>query len=135
VDEKGMLLRVTERLRVENRPGGPAFTEDEGQSYTALHPDTTVSMNLFGFQYSILGELGIRFAGFLEEGIRSNPLKCEYLLPRVTDRLVQEGRASLKVLSSLDSWYGVTYRQDLPAVRTALARMQREGKYPSKLWE
>ena len=134
VDERGMLIRVTERLRIEKRPKGPVFTEDGGITYTPLAPDTTASMNLFGYQHSFLDELAIRFWAFLKKDVPENPLKSEYLLPRVTDLLVEEGRASVQVLPTTDSWHGVTYQQDLPAMQAALAQMKRDGKYPKRLW-
>jgi len=134
VSADGMLIRVTERLRIEKRPEGPAYTEDEGATYVPLPPDTVVSMNLFGYQHSFLEELKARFAAFLTGDVPKNPLKSEYLLPRVTDQAVSEGRASLRVLQATDSWHGVTYSQDLPAMREAIKRMKLEGRYPARLW-
>ena len=133
--EDGKLVQVTERLRIEKMADGPAFTEDEGKTYTQLLPDTTVSMNFFGFQHSFLDALRDRFSDFLEKNVPGNPLKSEYLLPRVADQLVQEGKASISVLHSADSWHGITYRQDLPAMQKAVTEMRKAGKYPKYLWK
>ena len=43
--EKGKLTNITERKRIEKRDGGIYFTED-GETWTQLPPETTVSMNL-----------------------------------------------------------------------------------------
>ena len=64
-----------------------------------------------------------------------NPLKCEYFLPFVVDELLQEGKASVRVMTSDDRWYGVTYKEDKPMVTEALARLKNEGVYPEKLWD
>ena len=64
-----------------------------------------------------------------------NPLKGEYFLPSVVSRLIGEGKARVKVLTSPDKWYGVTYQQDKPVVVAALAAKTAEGLYPDGLWE
>ncbi len=84
-DEEGKLTGITERTRIEKHAAGPAYTEDDGETWTKLPEDTIVSMNMWGFTSSILQELNNRFARFLEENLRKNPLKCEYFLPFVVE--------------------------------------------------
>lgn len=134
VDANGFLQKVTERLRIEKRDGGIAFTEDGGASYEALAGDTIVSMNLFGYRHDFLQELEARFEAFLANDLPKNPLKAEYLLPRVTDTLIKEGAMHMRVLQSADSWHGVTYREDLPVIQAALESMRESGKYPRELF-
>ena len=83
----------------------------------------------------MLGELKNRFSKFLDENLEKNPLKCEYFLPFVVDELLNEGKATVKVLKSLDKWYGVTYKEDKPVVVAAIQAMKDQGLYPEKLWE
>ena len=64
-----------------------------------------------------------------------NPLKGEYFLPGVVDRLLHEGKADVKVLRSRDRWYGVTYKEDKESVVNALQSMKDKGEYPDKLWK
>ncbi|MDO5135399.1 MAG: sugar phosphate nucleotidyltransferase [Eubacteriales bacterium] len=134
-DQEGYLVDINERTHIEKRDGGAAYTEDGGASWQALPMDSTVSMNMWGFSASILKELKERFSGFLEENLKKNPLKCEYFLPFVVDELLKEKRASVKVLKSMDKWYGVTYKEDKPVVVAAIQRMKDEGLYPQGLWE
>ena len=54
VDEQDNLTSIAERLRIEKRDGGIAYTEDEGKTYTALDPDDTVSMNFWGYMPDFL---------------------------------------------------------------------------------
>lgn len=129
------LVSVTERTRIEKRGGGIAFSEDGGQTWTEMPAETVVSLNMWGFTKSILEEIRDGFAAFLDEGIKSNPMKCEYFLPAVVSRLVTEGKASVTVLESHDKWYGITYKEDKPMVVSALQRMKEEGIYPQHLWE
>ena len=130
----GTLHSVTERTRIETYAGGIHYTEDGGESWTDLPGDTPVSMNLWGFGKSFLEEADRRFAGWLDENLAKNPLKCEYFLPLVVTELLEEGKARVQLLHSADKWYGVTYREDKPVVVDAIARMTREGLYPEDLW-
>ena len=133
-NEAGELVRITERTRIEKRNGGIAYSEDDGASWTELPGDTLVSMNMWGFTRSILDEIKAGFPTFLEKGLVSNPMKCEYFLPAVVSTLLEEGRATVAVLASADKWYGVTYKEDKPVVVQAIKKMKAEGRYPEKLW-
>ena len=134
-NEAGKLTEITERVRIEKREDGPAYTEDEGSTWTGLAKDTVVSMNMWGFTRSILQEIHDRFASFLKASLPENPLKCEYFLPFVVDELIQEEKAEVTVLKSRDRWYGVTYKEDKPTVMKAIQALKDEGCYPQKLWE
>lgn len=129
------LVSVTERTRIEKRNGGIEYSEDDGQTWTAIDVDTLVSMNMWGFTRSILDEIQAGFPAFLEEGLKENPLKCEYFLPAVVSSLLEEGRAAVKVLESEDKWYGVTYKEDKPVVVSAVQSLKDDGLYPKKLWD
>lgn len=135
MNEQGELIAIHERTRIEKRDGGIAFTEDDGETWTFVPADTTVSMNMWGFTRSILDEIKAGFPAFLEEGLKTNPMKCEYFLPAVVSRLLGEDRAAAAVLKSADKWYGVTYKEDKPVVVEAINRMKEEGVYPEHLWE
>ncbi len=133
-DDKGFLTVVTERTRIEKYSGGIHFTED-GENWVDVPADTTVSMNMWGFMPSFLGEINARFSAFLDKALPENPLKCEYFLPIPIAQLIQEKKASVKVLTSPDRWFGVTYAADKPVVVAELRKMTDEGKYPAGLWE
>ena len=128
------LTRVTERTKIE-KGEPPRYTEDDGQTWTELPGDTIVSMNMWGFTRSFLDEAWVRFPAFLDKALAENPAKAEYFLPTVVSQLIDEDKARVKVLRSEDKWYGVTYREDKPAVVQAIADMTASGLYPEKLWE
>lgn len=134
-DENHKLTAIHERTRIEQHGDSPAYTEDDGATWTPLAPDTTVSMNMWGFTNSMLTELDNRFAAFLKEQVPSNPLKSEYFLPFVVDELLKEGKAEVTVLKSADRWYGVTYKEDKAMVVAALQALKDQGLYPEKVWE
>ena len=132
-NEEGYLTEITERTRIETYEGGIHFTED-GETWTDVAPETIVSMNMWGFMPSFLKEIDDRFSAYLDENLPKNPLKCEYFLPLPIAQVIQEGLATVKVLSSPDRWYGVTYAADKPVVVAALKRMTEQGMYPDGLW-
>lgn len=133
-DENGFLRGINERTHIEKRDGKAQYTED-GVHWEILPEESTVSMNMWGFTESVLPELENRFVAFLEEKAAENPLKAEYFLPEVVGALLEEEKATVRVLKSFDKWYGVTYKEDKPVVVEAIAGLKKKGLYPEKLWE
>lgn len=131
-DEAGFLTDIHERTHIEKRNGGAAYTEDDGATWHELPMDSTVSMNMWGFSKSIIKELEAGFQKFLKEELPKNPLKSEYFLPFAVDELLQQGKASVQVLTSSDKWYGVTYKDDKEMVVNAIAGLKKQGRYPEE---
>ena len=134
VSADGYLTNIVERLKIEKYEGGIHFTED-GETYEDLTADTLVSMNMFGFTPSLLTALAEGFPVFLEKEVPENPAKKEYLLPTIVNNMLHADKARLKVLSSADRWYGVTYAADKPMVVAALKEKTEAGLYPDGLWK
>ena len=131
-DDQGFLTGIVERTHIEKHGEQAAYTEDGGASFQEIAMDSTVSMNLWGFSNSILKELESGFQKFLQEELPQNPLKAEYFLPFAVDALLQQGKASVQVLTSQDKWYGVTYKEDKEMVVNAIAELKRQGLYPEE---
>ena len=132
--ENNMLTSVTERTKIFKKGADAEYTED-GEHFFPLPGDTIVSMNLWGFSAHMLDELWGRMPAFLTEAMQKNPLKCEYFLPFVVNEQMADGTASVRVLPCEESWYGVTYKEDLPNVKAAIGRLKQAGKYPERLWD
>ena len=130
----GKLTNITERTKIYKRGDDAAYTEDDGQTFTDIAGDTIVSMNLWGFSGSFIDQLWSRFPTFLDKNLPVNPLKCEYFLPFVVDEQIKDGSASVSVLPCEETWYGVTYREDLESVQQAIADMKVKGIYKEDLW-
>ena len=130
----GKLTNITERTKIYKRGEDAAFTEDDGQTFTDLPGSTIVSMNLWGFSAAFIDQLWARFPAFLDKNVPVNPLKCEYFLPFVVDEQIKDGSASVSVLPCEETWYGVTYREDLESVQNAIADMKAKGIYKEDLW-
>ena len=130
VDESGYLIRVTERVHIEKRGEGIAYTEDDGESWYPLDAAGRVSMNLWGFTEDFIGEIEQAFVRFLDETVPGNPLKAECYLPAVVSGMLEAQTADVQVLPTPDKWYGVTYKEDKPQVEAAIKRLKEEGLYP-----
>lgn len=135
MDEEGFLTDVTERTKIMGRGEEICYTEDDGETWTALPKDTLVSMNFWGFTSSMMNELEAGLVDFFDTKVAADPVKAEYYLPMAADRLVKEGKAKVKVLKTPDKWYGITYPEDKEDVKNALESMKDKGFYPDKLWK
>ena len=134
-DADGNLTVITERTQIETYEGGIHYTEDGGATWTDVSADTIVSMNMWGFMPSFLDEINNQFSAYLDEYLPKNPLKCEYYLALPITNIISSGKGTIKVLSSSDRWYGVTYAADKPVVVAALKGMTEAGLYPDGLWK
>ena len=132
--EDGVLTGITERTKIYKRGEDAAYTEDDGATFVDLPGDTIVSMNLWGFSANLLDTLWDRFPAFLDANLESNPKKCEYFLPFVVNDQLADKTASVRVLPCEETWYGVTYREDLESVVSAIADMKKAGIYKEDLW-
>lgn len=121
--ENGMLTSVVERTKIMDCK----FTEDDGETWTELAPDTLVSMNLWGFRADIFDYIERGFKNFLREKI--NVPKSEYYLPAIVSELIESGEKQVRVLSAEDKWYGVTYKEDKENVVAAIGDMIAKGYY------
>ena len=134
VAKDGYLQRIDERTKVQKNNGIIQFSDDDGASWTDIEPGTIVSMNYFGFTPSILKELEEKFPDDLREILEKNPLKGEFYIPIVTSELINEGKATVKVLPCNDKWLGVTYKEDRPVVVENIRKLTEDGVYPADLW-
>ena len=132
--QDGMLLDITERTKIFKRGQNAAYTED-GETFVPLSGDTQVSMNFWGFTPEILDEIWDAFPAFLAENLPVNPEKCEFYLPTFVGSRLAEGKVRVRVLPCMETWHGVTYKEDLDSVKSAIGQLKREGKYPARLWE
>ncbi|MCL2741045.1 MAG: nucleotidyltransferase [Oscillospiraceae bacterium] len=142
-DGDGMLMGIREINEIgrkgdrityaKARPGAGEAAGGGGETGLAeLDPATLVSMNAWGFTPAVFGSMLSGFGRFLNEGGRS--AAAEYYLPTAVGDLVDRGEATVRVYRSMDTWYGVTFKDDAAAVREGVRRMVAEGLYPESLW-
>lgn len=132
VSEDGILKDVTETYELRKN-GTFAEGRDEEGNTVKIPLSQNVSMNMWGLSPLFLEELERGFPAFLDS-LKEGDIKTEYLLPKIIDKLVQSGQARVRVLETQDKWFGVTYKEDKPAVAEAIRRLVEAGAYPEKLF-
>jgi len=133
-DADGYLSLIKEKYEIrwnENHDGVIYTEDDQTKSMELGHP---VSMNFWGFNPSVINKLNEVFKNEINEGLKNNPLKYEALLPNHIGQLVNEGKCKVKVLTSEDSWFGVTYKEDKPIVVAKIQALKDNGTYPDQLF-
>jgi hypothetical protein len=131
VDDQGYLTTLVERKRVEKVGQAGRYFDEKGGGIS-LRGDEVVSMNLMGFTPAVFPQLERHFARFLEAHVATPD--SELVIPTTVDQIVREGSARMRVLSSRDAWFGVTYANDKPEAVESLRRMVERGEYPSPIW-
>ncbi len=124
------LKEVVERTQI-GQEGRKVFHLDDAGERHPLKATTTVSMNMWGFTPRLFEQINGRFGVFLKA--KGAELKSEFLLPRVVDDAIARREASVKVLSTKDQWFGVTYPQDKERVKGEVAELVKKRLYPQAL--
>lgn len=128
MDKDNNLTQVVETKNIRKTAAG---AEADG---VELDLDALVSMNMWGLTPAFMQVLEQGFQEFFEKEVPANPLKAEYLIPTFIGELLAQGRISVKVLKTNDAWYGMTYKEDVPAVKESFAQMLAEGVYQADLF-
>lgn len=131
-DEDHNLVKLIEASIDRNSKGEIECVPVEGGETFVVDENKPVSMNLFVFNKDIISHLGEKFPLWLAK--HGNELKSEFLIPSVVSELVNEGKATLKVLFTDSVWFGVTYKEDKPAVVKAIKELVQNGVYKEGLY-
>lgn len=110
------------------------FIVINADDYYGKDVDSLVSMNMWGLTPDFLKTLEEGFKEFFEKEVPANPLKAEYLIPTFIGELLSEGKMSVKVLRTNDTWYGMTYKEDVVAVKESFSKMLENGTYKGELF-
>ena len=122
---------LTEVVETKNIVKTAAGAQTDGR---ALDVDALVSMNMWGLTPAFLAALDAGFVEFFRNEVPAAPLKAEYLIPTFIGEQLAEGKMSVKVLRTNDTWYGMTYKEDVAAVKESFRKMLDAGIYQSDLF-
>lgn len=127
------LVDVVERTKIERRDGKVQYIGDEGE-WIVTDDNTPVSMNVWGFTPDYFEYSEAYFKEFLSDKKNIENKKSEYFIPLMVNKLINDGTASVEVLDTTSSWFGVTYPEDRESVVTKIQSLVDESVYPSKLF-
>lgn len=128
--ENGLLKEIKERTKIKRELEGIFYLD--GDEKFELPENSVVSMNFWGFDNSIFPHLKDSFRRFLDE--KSDDPKAEFFIPIIVDELINSGEIKLKVMTSKDQWYGVTYKEDKETVMAVFAGFSDSGHYKVPVW-
>ena len=127
-DDQNNLTEVVETKNIVKTATG---AETDG---VAVDVNSLVSMNMWGLTPEFLDVLEDGFKEFFKKEVPGNPLKAEYLIPIFIGELLEQGKMSVKVLRTNDTWYGMTYHEDVAAVKDSFKKMLENGVYKADLF-
>ncbi len=127
----GLLTSLKETFKIFWRDGKVISELPDGEE--ELTGKELVSMNFFGFTPRAFESFNTYWEEFKASNIKE--MKAECLLPSGVAEMIEKKEGSVRVLSSSDKWFGMTYPEDKPTVMAALRKKIEEGYYPDKLWE
>ena len=134
-NDEGYLSNIKEIMNIKWNDAHDGVVYEDNGEYKPMAMGTPVSMNFWGFNPSTIRKLNKIFTDEIEEGIRNNPLKYEALLPNHVGEMIRNGECKVKVLTSNDSWFGVTYKEDKPVVVAKIQALKDNGTYPDILFK
>ncbi|MBM3432719.1 MAG: nucleotidyltransferase [Bacteroidetes bacterium] len=129
IDSFGKLVSVTERINIASRDG--KILVEDGLLPKELLPDTRVSMNFWCFDPAYFPLAQELFSVFLQT--QGQLEKSEFFIPLVADSFIQK-HGEIEVIPTEAHWFGVTYKEDAPAVQSSLNALIQQGEYPERLW-
>lgn len=128
MDAENNLTEITETKNIIKTANG---AEADGM---IIDTDSLVSMNMWGLTPDFLDILEDGFHKFFEKEVPVNPLKAEFLIPTFIGELLNQDKLSVKVLKSNDTWYGMTYKEDVASVKENFRQMLENGLYKADLF-
>lgn len=134
VNEQGNMTEIIERTKVyfKEIDGAKKIVFEEDGTETVLPDDSRASMNFWGFTPAVFDVSVELFKEFVEKN-HTNP-KSEFFIPLVADHLIQNNKATFKVIPTAEKWFGVTYKEDKPIVQESISELIENGTYPEQLW-
>lgn len=128
----GKLLSLDESL-IEKEENDIVKTSFKTNIKEKVNNNTLVSMNLMAFHYNFIKHIEEEFIPFLEKN-KNDMKSCEYLMPDVVTKQINDNIAQVKVLETDEKWYGITYKEDKEEVVKAINDMIDKGIYKENLW-
>ncbi len=131
VDTSGYLSKIVETKDII-QVNKTAVIRSESSREISL--ETPVSMNMWGLSPAFIKILETGFEQFLSE-LDDTDLTKEYLLPTIIGDLLEKKSLAVRVLTSKDKWFGVTYKEDKESVVESIRELIENGVYPQQLFK
>ena len=134
-DDDNNLTSIKEIMNIKWNDNHDGVLYEEDGEYKPMEMGSPVSMNFWGFNPTVYEKMNKIFTEELPEGLKTNPLKYEALLPNHVGAMIKKDMCKVKVLTSNDNWFGVTYKEDKPTVVAKIQSLKDDGTYPDVLFK
>lgn len=134
-DAEGKLTKVEECHNIVKEADGKCYGDNSvtGAVHQEFNPKAPVSMNMWGFTPDYFEKSAAIFEDFLKVNLME--LKKEFYIPFAIDKMINAGTASCEVLETPSHWFGVTFKEDRPAVVAKFQELADKGVYPTPLYK
>ncbi len=134
VSENGYLVKLIEStVKKENNILKVTPFNKKIPPFTANETET-VSMNMMILDSNIFEYIETK----LNEYFKNNKEELEnyeFLLPDILYDCIREEKFKCEVIKTDETWYGVTYKEDLENVRQSIKTLITNDIYPKNLWK
>ena len=128
-----MLISIEETFEIKYENDAITGLDSRGNR-RMLSPDNIASMNMIGFTPAIFPMLKDKFTKFLDDLKYKDPMRAEFLIPVAINELLSENLIDVEVVKTNANWFGITFKEDKPKVKSSINKLIENGSYPSSLW-
>ena len=133
INPKSNLVEVIERTKMAMQNGVVRYNIGTEEPLGTVDKNLSVSMNYWGFNPSIFSEIEKGLYDFIRQNV-NNPT-AEYYIPNIVSDMIASRKMDVRVISTDDNWFGVTYKQDKLIAVNAINNYISNGVYPKDLWD
>ena len=131
--ENGLLTGVRETKNIGRFADGSIRSTEQSEEGEILPTEAPVSMNFWGFTPWALEQMEEYMNAFLRD-LAADDCKSECLLPVMVGEMLPQGTLKVKALTTDESWFGMTYKEDRASTAAMLTKLTEEGMYPLQLF-
>ena len=131
--EGGKMTFVEETSKIGVAADGSIRSFDGSEEGRLLDAGSAVSMNLWGFTPWALEQMD-RYQDAFLRALAADDSKSECLLPTMVGDMIREGNLTVNAVTTDESWFGMTYKEDRATTAAMLKKLTDEGKYPETLF-
>lgn len=130
--KEGLLAGLEETKGIMRGENGEISGVYNGEA-RKVSEDAVASMNMWCFTEDYMTRLLEQFREFLEKVDESDIDSPEFLVPTAIDCLIREGKCTVRVIKTESRWFGMTFAEDVEAVKLSVREYIKNGEYPENL--
>ena len=131
VDALQNLVSINERTKIYAAHNQIVYEDETGKH--SVPNDSSVSMNFWCFHQSLFRATQRLFNQFVKE--KSTEIKAEFFIPIIAEDFIKHAGGHISVIPTSSKWFGVTYKEDAPTVKSSVDTLVDAGVYPAALWQ